>query len=45
MAFKNDPAGTPDSISHELLHYYVNLGPYQPSSLELHLKIFPNKRD
>lgn len=45
MVFKNDPAGIPDSISHELLHYYVNLGPCQPSALELPLGMFPKKRD
>lgn len=45
MAFKNDPAGIPDSISQELLHCYVNLGPCQPSPLELPLGIFPKKRD
>lgn len=45
MVYKNDPAGIPDSISYELLHYYVNLGPCQPSALELPLGMFPKKRN
>lgn len=45
MAFKNDPAGIPDSISQELLYYYINLGPCQQSPLELPLGMFSKKKD
>lgn len=43
--FPNDPANWPVSMSNEVLLYFVNLGPCQPSPLDLKYREFPITTD
>ncbi|KAL4113232.1 hypothetical protein QTP88_016891 [Uroleucon formosanum] len=43
--FPNDPVNWPEIVSYQLLSHFVELGPCQPSPLDLKLNAFPKKKD
>ncbi|XP_060846063.1 zinc finger MYM-type protein 1-like [Rhopalosiphum padi] len=43
--FPNDPSKIPDNISHTLLHYFMEMGPCQPSPFDLLNNIYPKSLD
>ncbi|KAL4154393.1 hypothetical protein QTP88_000268 [Uroleucon formosanum] len=43
--FPNDPVNWPEIVSYQLLSHFVELGPCQPSPLDLKLNAFPKKKN
>lgn len=43
--FPNDPSKIPNNVSHTLLHYFVEMGPCQPSSFDLLNNVYPKSKD